>query len=107
MFYQQLEDKQLHWEELEKDCVGCFPGFYDWFKEHLCELIISGMLRPLHEDAELGVPPSAFSTNASESVNAMLKRKVDYKKNELPIFIQHLKELIDEQQREIERAVIR
>ena len=37
----------------------------------------------------------------------MLKRKVDFKKNELPNFIQHLKEVIDEQQREIERAVIR
>ena len=107
VFYQQLEDKQLHWEELEKECPGCIPGFFDWFKEHLYEVIISGMLRPLREDAGLGVPPSAFSTNASESVNAMLKRKVDYKKNELPNFIQHLKEVIDEQQREIERAVIR
>ena len=28
-----------------------------------------------------------FTTNASESVNAILKRKVDYKKNELPVFI--------------------
>ena len=107
VFYQQLEDKRLQWEVLERECPGCIPGFFNWFKEHLCEVITSGMLRSLHEDAGLSVPPSAFSTNASESVNAMLKRKVDYKKNELPIFIQHLKELIDEQQREIERAVIR
>ena len=31
----------------------------------------------------------------------MLKRKMNYKKSELPIFIQHLKE-----QRELERAIV-
>ena len=65
------------------------------------------MLSPVREDAGLGVPPSAFTTNASESITAMLKRKVNYKKSELVAFIQHLKELIEEQQRELERAVIR
>ena len=39
---------------------------------------------------------------ASESINAMLKRKVNYKKSELVTFIQHLKELVNEQQRELE-----
>lgn len=52
------------------------------------------------------MPPAPFSTNASESINAMLKRKVNYKKNELPAFVQHLNEIIDEQQRELERAVV-
>ena len=74
-------------EELKKECPGCIPGVFDWFKEHLCEVIISGILRPLHEDADLDVPLSAFSTNANESVNATLKRNVDYKKNKLPVFI--------------------
>ena len=36
----------------------------------------------------------------------MLKRKVEYKKNELPAFMNHVKQLIDEQEREVERAVI-
>jgi len=65
------------------------------------------MLRPIPEDAGLGVPPSTFTTNASESINAMLKRKVKYKRSELVAFIQHLRELIDEQQRDLERAVIK
>ena len=65
------------------------------------------MLSPVREDAGLGVPLSAFTTNASESITAMLKRKVNYKKSVLVAFIQHLKELIDEQQRELECAVIR
>ena len=64
------------------------------------------MLKSVREEAGLGVPPSVFTTNASESVNAMLKRKVEYKKNELPSFVAHLKQLVDEQERELERAVI-
>ena len=45
------------------------------------------------------------TTNASESINAMLKRKRDYKRR-LPTFIDKVKELVNEQQKEIERAVI-
>ena len=69
-------------------------------------MITSGMLQPMREDAGLGFPPASFTTNACESLNAMLKRKVNYKKNELPAFVDHLKSLIDEQERELERAVI-
>ena len=41
---------------------------------------------------------SRYFYNASESVNAISKRKVDYKKNELPVFIDKVKELVKEQQ---------
>lgn len=41
-------------------------------------------------------PPSTFTTNMSESINALLKRKLDYKKQELPVFIE-VKELVSEQ----------
>ena len=57
-------------------------------------------LRPIREECGLGCPPSQFTTNASESVNALLKRKVDYKKNELPDFLDRVKEIIQEQQME-------
>ncbi|XP_065891101.1 uncharacterized protein [Dysidea avara] len=107
IFYKQLEERKVQWDRIEKENPGCVSGFYEWFNEHKCEEIVSGMLSPVREDAGLGVPPSAFTTNVSESITAMLKRKVNYKKSELVAFIQHLKELIDEQQRELERAVIR
>ena len=61
------------------------------------------MLKPTRCQAGLGDQPSQFTTNASES---MLKSKVDYKKSELPAFLEKLKSVIDEQEREIERAVI-
>ena len=66
-------------------------------------MMTSGMLQPVREDAGLGCP---FTTNACESINAVLKRKVNYKKYELPAFVHHLKSLIDKQERELERAVI-
>ena len=106
VFYQRLEEKRLLWEKKEKEHPGCSTGFYDRFCQYQCEVIVSGMLRHVREDAGLGVPPLPFTTNASESLNAVLKRKVNYRKHELPEFVKHLKELIDEQQRELERAII-
>ena len=50
--------------------------------------------------------PTAFVTNASESINALIKNKVNYKKSELPVFLDKLKEVIEEQERELQRAVI-
>ena len=45
------------------------------------------MLRPIYEEVRLGSPPIAFYTNASETINATIKAKVQYKRNELPQFI--------------------
>ena len=64
------------------------------------------MLYPVRVECGLGCPPDIFTTNASESVNAVLKRKLDYKQSELPQFIDKVKEVIAEQQREVERAII-
>lgn len=106
VFYQQLEEKRLEWEDIEEKNAGCRGDFYDWFCKYKVDSIVSGMLRPVREDAGLGVPPSAFTTNASESINAVLKRKVDYKKSDLTVFVDFLKQVIDDQQREVERAVL-
>lgn len=106
VFYEKLEEKGGEWKQKEKDNSGCIPGFYGWFCENKVDLIVSGMLRSVREEAGLGCLPSSFTTNASESLNAMLKRKVNHKKNDLPEFIDQLKQLVDEQDRELERAVI-
>ena len=65
--------------------------------------IITGMLR---SEAGLGNPPQIFTTNESESLNAMLIRKSQLQKNDLPHFVEYFKQFIDEQERELERAVI-
>ena len=53
----------------------------------------------------LGSPPTIFTTNRSESVNAMLKKQVDYKQNEWPKFNEHLKQLKQEQRDEVIRSL--
>lgn len=99
--YRKLDELEAEWKQKEDENPGCEPGFYDWVCTHKVDAILSGMLKP-----GLGFPPVPFTTNASESLNAMIKRKVNYSKYELPTFVTHLKEIINEQQREVERAVI-
>lgn len=69
-------------------------------------LVKKTMLKETRIDAGLGNPPSYFTTNSTESINAMLKNKVNYKKSELPEFLEKLRSVIDEQEKELERAII-
>ena len=70
------------------------------------DMVKKCMLRLVQQQAGLGCPPDAFTTNASERVNASLKNKVDYKRHELPVFLDKLREAIVEQDVEHSRAVI-
>ena len=65
------------------------------------------MLKSVREEADLGSPPGRFYTNASESVNSILKNTVGYKRSELPQLELKLRELCEEQEHEVERAVVR
>ena len=81
-------------------------AFGVWFKQYKGNLLKKKMLKPVRTKAGLGNQPLQFTTNASESINAVLKRKVGYKKSELPEFLDELRKVIDEQEHELERAVI-
>ena len=100
--FQILTEK---WQTLDLS-GNALNNFVQWFQRYKSDVIKGSMLRPVREKAGLGIPPTAFTTNASESINAMLKRKVDYKRNDLPVFLEKVKELIQEQDEEIEKAVI-
>ena len=80
--------------------------FIDYFVEKKAHIIRETMIRSVREGCGLGCPPDIFTTNASESINAILKRKVDYKRNQLPEFVDIFKEVIDDQRCELERAVV-
>ena len=56
------------------------------------------MRADLRESVGLGCPPKIFTTNASESINAMMKRKVNYKESE---WHEEVKELVKQQREEI------
>ena len=62
------------------------------------------MRADLRESVGLGCPPKIFTTNASESINAMMKWKVNYKESEWPQFSE-VKELVKQQREEIIRAL--
>ena len=85
---------------------GPLHTFGKWFYQYKSAIVKNSMLKSIRRKARLGDPPLQFTTNASESINAVLKHKVDYKKNELPDFLDKLKSVINEQERELERAII-
>ena len=94
------------WKTLDISEDGPVCSFTKWLLQYKNAAIKEGLLRCNRQRAGLGDPPSQFTTNASESVNALLKNKMDYKKHELSVFLDKLKEVIDEQERELERAII-
>lgn len=63
------------------------------------------MRRDLRESAGLGSPPANFTTNASESLNAAIKRKVDFKESDWPEFISHMNEYVESQREEVIRSL--
>ena len=81
------------------------PVFYDWFLKHSKDVIINSMLYSIRRSAGLGNPPSPYYTNAVESINNLLKLRTNFKKQEVTTFIVKLKELVDNQFAEVDRAV--
>lgn len=80
--------------------------FIKWFVSNKTGVIRNSMIRSIREESGLGNPPAIFTTNASESINVLIKLKVDYKKHQLPQFIDIVHELVDGQNRQVERAIL-
>ena len=69
--------------------------FYDYFWTYYADVIRHTMLKDLGISVGLGFPPTIYTTNAIESLNAVIKRKIHYKETEWPEFNDQLKELVD------------
>lgn len=93
------------WERIDSYNQGLLHAFGRWFCCYKKNLLKNKMLKKSRIKAGLSNPPTYFSTNSSESINAMLKKKVDYKKSELPQFLEKLRSAMEEQ-KELERAII-
>ena len=81
------------------------PRFFDYFHRYKANVVCYNMSRNIRESVGLGSPPDIFTTNASESINALMKRKVDYKESEWPQFNAEIMEIVKQQQDEIIRAL--
>ena len=93
------------WDQRECEQSGCVARFHNWFLAHKAEDFKSSAIHPVRERCGLGIPPDTFTTNASETINSVLKSKVDHKKSDLPKFVDKMRSLVDEQQQELERAI--
>ena len=84
------------------------PGqlsFFDFFLAHYAKVISCTMLKDHRESVGLGCPPTIYTTNASESPNAVIKGKVYYKETEWSQFNDELKQLADIQRDDAIRAL--
>ena len=82
----ELEDE---WNQRELDFLpsrSSTPQFFDWFLENKATDLKESTLRALREKVRMGSPPKPFYTNDSESLNTVIKEKVDYKKHAMAHF---------------------
>ena len=103
----------IHPKILEVNWIPCKASenslpldFLNWFIEHKVQVIESSMLACVRESAGLGSPPEPFYTNEIGSINRVIKQKIGYKSSEWPEFCRLAKELIEDQQSVLEKAVI-
>ena len=102
--FELLRNKwRLH--DLNDEC-GQLHQFLDWFGANKRSVILKTMLLPVRQNAGLGLHPEPFYTNSSECINNVLKVKMDYKRNELCQFVEKLHQLVDDQQQEVEKALV-
>ena len=100
-FASKLIAMQYHWNQLEssgKQVVpsqvgSCDPEFYDWFISEESSVVRNHMIQSVKSGAKLGEPPVKFYTNASESINNVLKIKIDRTSQSLTEFLDHMEQL--------------
>ncbi len=81
-----------------------FPRFYTWFVKYQADQMKTKMLLPLRQ--LLGLGRNHYTTNDNENVNSIIKKKLDYKANELSVFCDQMKQLITRQKESIEQAFV-
>ena len=86
-----------------RECPYQCPGqmsFFDYFNQYHASNVCHAMLKDVRIAVGLGYPPDIFTTNASESLNAALKKKVNCKETEWPEFNQPMKQFVLAQREE-------
>ena len=105
-FQEKMDILVREWRGMSLPSSADIERFIGWFVAHKAPIIQDSMLCSIREECGLGSPPTTFTTNACETANSMLKNQANYKRSEMFEFLQKLKQLISEQEREIERALI-
>lgn len=104
-FEPSMKTLESVWNDREK-VYNDSPQFYDWFVKNCKEHVKKTMLKSHRIKAGLGNPPEPFYTNDVDSQNNVIKHQNRYSSQELPQFINSMRDMIVCQQKEIERGVI-
>ena len=105
-FDERVKNLKPLWDSREKPYAPTTgPRFYNYFIQYQADVVCYHMRKDLRESAGLGLPPAKFTTNASESLNAAIKRKVDFKESDWPQFISHMKQYVESQREEVIRSL--
>eukprot|EP00111_Clytia_hemisphaerica_P021678 TCONS_00063739-protein len=100
---ESLKDK---WDNLEFPFLPrmiAMPRFHKWFVDNIAGYMKSTMIENVR--ARNGIDGS-FTTNQSESLNAELRRKVNYQTNELPDFLELMRQFYKSQESENQSAFV-
>ena len=98
LFDLELEKLHERWEALA-------PGFHKWFLDTQVDTFRDHMISSVREKAQLGSPPTRYSTNPNESSNFVVKKWVGFTKSSWPAFVDKLQNLVEAQLSESCRAV--
>ena len=105
-FDERLDNLKPLWDAREKPFAPpSGPRFYGYFIQYQADVVRYHMRRDLRESEGLGSPPAKFTTNASESLNAAIKRKVNFKESDWPEFISQMKQFAESQRDEVIRSL--
>ena len=105
-FQEKMQRVVETWRNIAIPSSANMDRFVTWFVEHKAPVIRDSMLQSVREECDLGLPPTPFTTNACETANSMLKNQTKHKRSEMLEFLQKLKDLICEQEREMERSIV-
>lgn len=105
-FHTRLQNCEETWNARELSYQR--PGqasFFEYFVHTYSSIFEHTMLRNIRTDVGLGFPPDIFTTNSSESLNAVIKKRLNYKESEWPEFNEAMKQLVLAQRDEVIRAL--
>ena len=107
VFQASLVSLERKWNNCERSCHGdnYVPSFYDWFCKTLAVVFMHSVIPEARKAANADTT-RLFTTNASEALNNVIKMEVQWKQNELPQLIEHLKLIADRQIASVEQAVV-
>ena len=102
-FPEKLKIIEQRWEAHEKT-YKVKSGIFKWFKINIAPIIRDNLNSELL--SSLGVDGEKYTQNNSEAANALVKRYVNFQKQDIFQFVTDLEECVQEQQNEVSKSIV-